>query len=90
MSHVDGVSLTRYFGNAVREQRKKLNLSQELLATRAGLHRTYVTDIESGKRNVTLVSVAKLAAALEVSVASLMPDVCPTRDTLSFQIQQHK
>ena len=48
-----------------------MGISQEALAERADLHRTYIADIERGARNVTLKSVEKLARALQVSAASL-------------------
>jgi CheY-like chemotaxis protein len=48
-----------------------LAISQEELAGRAGLHRTYVCDIERGARNVSLESIEKLARALEISTATL-------------------
>jgi CheY-like chemotaxis protein len=48
-----------------------LGISQEELGGRAGLHRTYICDIERGARNVSLESIEKLARALEISVARL-------------------
>lgn len=71
------------FGAAVRRLRKQHRLSQEELATRADLHRTYVSDIERGSRNVSLESIEKLAAALETSLPKLFtlvsgPDAAPT------------
>ena len=65
------IDVKRQFGNSVRIQRTRLGISQEELAGRAGLHRTYLSDIERGARNVSLQSVEKLARALQVSVASL-------------------
>ena len=62
--------LTR-FGQAVRKRRMALNLSQEALAERATLHRTYVADIERGVRNVSLRNIQKLARALGVSISDL-------------------
>jgi CheY-like chemotaxis protein len=59
------------FGKAVKRQRSELGISQEELADRAGLHRTYISDIERGARNVSLESIRKLAQALELSVATL-------------------
>src|SRR5208282_4567867 len=59
------------FGAAVRAWRSRLGISQEELAGRAGLHRTYVCDVERGARNVSLVSIEKLALALEISTATL-------------------
>ena len=59
------------FGASVKAWRGRLGISQEELAGRAGLHRTYVCDIERGARNVSLESIQKLARALEISVSAL-------------------
>ena len=59
------------FGTSIKLWRGRLGISQEELAGRAGLHRTYVSDIERGARNVSLESVEKLARALKVSAATL-------------------
>jgi CheY-like chemotaxis protein len=58
-------------GSAVKTRRSAMGISQEELADRAGLHRTYVSDIERGARNPSLESIEKLAAALGVSIPSL-------------------
>ena len=50
-----------------------MGISQEELAERAALHRTYVSDIERGTRNLSLESIERLAGALEVSVSALFP-----------------
>lgn len=59
------------FGSAIKSKRSELGLSQEELAERAGLHRTYISDVERGARNPSLESIEKLAGALELSVAGL-------------------
>lgn len=59
------------FGAAVRARRKHLGISQEALAERAGLHRTYIADVERGARNLSLSSIEKLARALEVHISTL-------------------
>ena len=59
------------FASAVKFCRQKLGLSQEALAERANLHRTYISDVERGTRNLSLHSISKLAAALEVSIPTL-------------------
>src|SRR5258707_12168311 len=64
--------ITSRFGASVRRLRHRLGLSQDALAERADLHRTYITGIECGTRNVTLKSVEKLARALQVSTATLL------------------
>lgn len=61
----------KLFGSAVRDWRGRLGISQEELAERADLHRTYVSDVERGARNLSLGSIEKLAQALEVSVSQL-------------------
>jgi transcriptional regulator with XRE-family HTH domain len=59
------------FGAKVRKYRLKKKLSQEELAELANLHRTYIGQIECGKRNVALKNIDKLAKALGVSVKEL-------------------
>ena len=60
------------FGNKVREERIKLGLSQEALASRAGVHRTYVGMIERAEKNITLENIEKIAKALGISLEKLM------------------
>jgi len=52
--------------------REARGVSQEELAKRARLHRTYVSSVERGERNVSLVNIAKLARALRMTPATLM------------------
>jgi CheY-like chemotaxis protein/DNA-binding XRE family transcriptional regulator len=59
-------------GKTIKAQRLRLGVTQEELAWRANLHRTYLADIERGGRNLTLRSIMSLAGALQVSVASLL------------------
>lgn len=60
------------FGNRVRTERAKQGLSQEELAEKAGLHRTYIGMVERGEKNITLGNVAKLAKALRLTPADLL------------------
>ncbi len=76
---MQNADLKKTFGISVRIWRNRLGISQEELGGRAGLHRTYVSDIERGARNVSLESIEKLAHALQVSVATLFGD--PTLTT---------
>jgi len=59
-------------GRTIRELRKGRGLSQEALAEKAGLHRTYVGSVERGERNVTLTSLTRIAKALGVRTADLL------------------
>tara|TARA_B110000093_G_scaffold163261_1_gene185980 strand:- start:1 stop:216 length:216 start_codon:yes stop_codon:yes gene_type:complete len=60
------------FGERVREIRKEKELSQEELAHKANLHRTYIGMIERAEKNITLVNIEKIANALEVEIANLI------------------
>lgn len=69
--------LRAYFGGQVRAQRGLRGISQEELAGRAGLHRTYLSDIERGARNPSLESIDKIAKALGVPLAMLFAPPSP-------------
>jgi CheY-like chemotaxis protein len=63
------------FGKAIRHQRTEQGISQEELAGRAGLHRTYISDVERGARNPSLESIEKIASALNMTVSMLFARV---------------
>jgi len=67
----DGLTVKTEFGERVRRHRQELGVSQEELAHRAGLDRTYVSSVERGRRNVSLENICRLAAALEVDAGDL-------------------
>ena len=56
------------FGKKVREERDHLGLSQEGLAARAGVHRTYIGMIERAEKNITLENIQKIAKALDLKI----------------------
>lgn len=62
------MKITEKFGIRVKEIRVSKNISQEELSYRAELHRTYISSIELGKRNVSLVNIEKLAEALNCQI----------------------
>jgi len=66
--------LTVRFGNRLLAVRQKKGMTQESLAQAAELSRNYVNDVERGRRNVTLATIDRLAGALGVKMAELMPD----------------
>ena len=63
---------TTEFGKRVRQRRQERGLTQEQLAARAGLHWTFVGQVERGRRNITLHNIVKLAAALDVDAGELV------------------
>lgn len=62
------------FGNRIRELREAKGLSQEKLADLAGVHRTYMSSVERGQRNVGLDNIFAIAKALEIPPARLFQD----------------
>ncbi|MDD3773038.1 MAG: helix-turn-helix transcriptional regulator [Weeksellaceae bacterium] len=60
------------FGNKVRELRRLKGISQEELADKANLHRTYIGMIERAEKNITLINIEKIANALEVKISELL------------------
>lgn len=63
------------FGERVKTARKSKGLSQEELAARASLHRTYIGMIERGEKNITLININKIATALEMPINKLMEEI---------------
>ena len=59
------------FGTNVRKYRMQLGISQEKLAEKCGLHRTYISDIECFRRSISLDNIQKIADGLEVQVYCL-------------------
>lgn len=63
---------SKKLGETVRRLREHEGISQEELADRCGLHRTYVGSVERGERNVSLANIVRLAKALNVAPSSLL------------------
>lgn len=66
--------LVRY-GHAVRKVRLEQGISQEELADRCGLHRTYISDVELGKRNLSLENIERIALSLNKSLSNFFKEV---------------
>ncbi len=66
------MDINEVFGKKVLERRLSLKISQETLANMADIDRTYLPDIEKGKRNVSLKVADKIAKALSISLKDLL------------------
>lgn len=65
-------NMLKDFGLRIRKRRTELALSQEELAGISGLHRTYIGSMERGERNISLVNVIRIAAALQIDPSELV------------------
>ena len=74
--------LLRCVGRVVQERRQSIGISQEELARRAKLHRTYVSDVERGARSVSLITLCKLADALDTEASDIVAQ--------AEQLQRHQ
>lgn len=63
------MSLQEQFGKRIKELRLSKSLSQENLAHKANIDRTYITDVENGKRNISINNIGKIVSALEISIS---------------------
>jgi len=63
------------FGKAVRRLRQRRGISQERLAELAGIHRTYIGDVERGTRNLALVNMTRIAEALGLRLSGLIREM---------------
>jgi transcriptional regulator with XRE-family HTH domain len=69
------INLPLRLGKLIRHYRLKLKLSQETLAEKADIHRTYVSDIELGKVEISVTVASRLARALNISFSRLVKEV---------------
>ena len=72
MNHEEDILLQ--FGEKVRRKRQERNLSQEDLASLAGLHRTYIGMVERAEKNITLRNIRKISEALGLDIRDLFDD----------------
>lgn len=78
----NAMSARRIFASALRKQRMTLGLSQEVLADRADVHRTYVGQIERAEKNVSIDSMEKLAKAVDLPLWMLLRPEALLQETL--------
>ena len=69
------VDIKKKYGERLRQLRKTKGLSQEEMAFRSGLHRTYVSDLERGTRNVSLENIEKIAKVLGLELSEVFKGV---------------
>ncbi len=86
-SHPDLERLHSFIGNRVRELRHAVDLSQDTLAARAGMHRTWVGVVERGESGTTVDSLTALCSALGVSLAYFF---APMNETLEIRGPQRQ
>lgn len=63
------------FGKKIQELRKETGLSQEKFALKIGMDRTYYASVESGKRNISLQNIKKIADGFEITIAELFDKI---------------
>ncbi|MED5247677.1 helix-turn-helix domain-containing protein [Priestia sp. LL-8] len=63
------------FGLTIKNYRLLKGISQEKLAEKVGLHRTYISEVERGERNISLVNIQKIAEGLDVAVSDIFLEV---------------
>jgi len=68
-------NVRKTFGANVRAERERIGISQEELAFRCNLHRTYIGSVERGERNISIINIVKLAKALGVNTSILVSGI---------------
>lgn len=68
------MNINQFFGNKVHLIRQEKGISQEKLALEANIDRTYISDIENGKRNISLEIAYKIANALNIHLSEILSD----------------
>lgn len=69
------MDISKRLGAKIQKLRQNKGLSQEELAFEAGLHRTYISHVERGSRNITVVGLYKIAKGLEIEPATILKGI---------------
>jgi len=85
ISAIMKINIYAALGTSVRGHRKRLNWSQEELGDRAGLHPSYIGQIERGTKKISLATLAKVSAALMVKAADLLEEKAPKVRTTTWE-----
>lgn len=72
---VNVVDIRKSFGQKIQSLRKEKGISQEKFALMIDMDRTYYASVESGKRNISLLNIKKIADGLNTSISSLFEDI---------------
>lgn len=75
------MSISKIVGDRLRSYRNQLGWSQEMLAERAGLHPTYIGQLERGEKNATIESISRIAGALGVSLSKIFENISASQAT---------
>ncbi|WKZ30626.1 MAG: helix-turn-helix transcriptional regulator [Candidatus Dojkabacteria bacterium] len=67
-------TLLKKFGERIRAARTKIGMSQEVLAKKSGLHRTYIGMIERAEKNVTLQNMSRILKAMKIKISDFFKD----------------
>ena len=81
------LSIAKQIGERLRSYRNQNGWSQEELAERAGLHPTYIGQLERGEKNATLDSISKVAVALNISLSQLFENISLAPDPVNIPSQ---
>ena len=66
------MEICKRFGCRIRDLRVAQGMSQEVLAQKSGLHRTYIGGVERGERNISLINIEKIAKALNLTLVDIV------------------
>lgn len=80
-------SMTKELGQRIRAERTTKKMTQEELAERAGLHPTYIGQVERGEKSLTISSLEKIVEGLEISFADLFENMQPAAKPISYAMK---
>lgn len=76
-------SIQKKFGICIRTLRNSMGLSQEKFALLIGMDRTYYASVESGKRNISIINIEKIALGLGIPISSIFEKIEQTQEVLN-------
>ena len=80
-------TLTKELGRRIRAERTAKKMTQEELAERAGLHPTYIGQVERGEKSLTVASLEKIVEGLEISFSDLFENIRPPTKPAGYAMQ---